>query len=227
MLTLDSLTTKQVNIASNRSMVAEYKVPQGKLLYVLPQLANLRIVGHETFTGTVDSDPVTLTGAFMESPNVSGVANVLCYTNSTGAAKALTSIDASANTITPAADWAAVVYDVFYLIETGYIDIKIAKENENGVSIMNERIEDLHIRDQYKGETAIRFNVPVPLPEYTKLQFFVNSASLVRWNNYEINSLANLTQPLNIVGIPSVLRNMPADNGDRAKLLKAFDAFVS
>lgn len=222
MLTLADLTTKQTNQANSRTLIGEYLVPPGKVLHILPHPAFIRLVAHEVIVGPgVNQNPVALAGDIVDSPDVAGVGEALCYLASDNSVKALASIDFAANTITPVANWAAVNYDVFYLFGEGYLDFKVAKPNENGVSILNERVEDIHIRKQYTNDTAIRLNSPVPIPEYYKLQLFIKTAREVRWDNYA--GKVDLAKPLLNFGIPYQFTQMPKGN-DAKKFIEAVDA---
>lgn len=228
MMGLDDLTLKQANpVIGGMSKIAEYVVPEGKVLHVLPLPFYMRLVAVETFTGTVDSDPVSLTGDIVDSPNVSGVGEVLVYKTSDASAKALASIDYANNTITPSTDWEAVGYTVFHLFSEGAIDFRVVKENGNGASFYPDRIEDIHIRNQYANDTVMQLNIPVPIPEYAKLEIDINSARTIAWDNYVINSTTGHTKPLNMLGIPYLLTDMPQKEDERRKLIDAFDAALA
>lgn len=228
MMGLDNLTLKQANpVIGGMSKIAEYVVSEGKVLRILPLPFYMRLVAVETFTGTVDSDPVSLTGDIVDSPNVSGVGDVLVYKTSDASAKALASIDYVNNTITPSANWEAVGYTVFHLFSEGAIRFRVEKENNNGTTVYNDRIEDIHIRNQYTNDTAMRLNIPVEIPEYAKLVIEINSARTIAWNNYAINSTTGHTKPLNMLGIPYLLTDMPQKEDERRKLIDAFDAALA
>ncbi len=226
MLTLNDLTTKQTNVAGKRSMIGEYVVPRGMVLNILQDPAFIRIVARETITGPgVNQNAVTLTGKMTDSPDVTSPGEALCYLSSDNSVKALASIDFVNNTITPSANWAAVNYDVFYLLGEGYLDFKIAKENENGLSFMNERVEDINSRKQYTNSTAIKLKAPVQIPQYYKLQLFINTAREVQWDT--MADKVGLAKPLLNFGIPSIFTKMPPEGAERKKFLESVDAMLT